>query len=77
MTVFVLCKKRGYFAGKAKVKTRNFEECLGARKTFTVVQEAAPNASLQACALRLPKIVADALPFRFPGPFCHTLRNHY
>jgi hypothetical protein len=77
MTVFVLCKKRGYFAVKAKVKTRNFEECLGARKTFTAVQEAGAECVPSGLCLKATKFVADALPFRFPGPFCHTLRNHY
>ena len=37
MTVFVLRKKGGYFAAKARVKTRNFE-VFGVRKTFTEVR---------------------------------------
>lgn len=60
MTVFVLRKKGGYFAAKARVKTRNFEECLGLGRHLLRCRKAA---SSQACALRLLKCGGRFTPF--------------
>jgi hypothetical protein len=77
MTVFVLRKKGGYFAAKARVKTRNFEECLGLGRHLLRCRKAAPNASSpRACALRLPKMLLRTLYlFRFPGPLPHLKKS--
>lgn len=68
MTVFVLRKKSGYFAAKARVKTRNFEECLGVRKTFTEVQE---SGVLPGLRLKATKIWRELYPFDPPRPLPH------
>jgi hypothetical protein len=72
MTVFVLRKKGGYFAAKARVKTRNFE-VFGVRKTFTEVQE---SGVLPGLRLKATKMWRALYPFRFRG-LCQTLKNHY
>jgi hypothetical protein len=76
MTVFVLRKKGGYFAAKARVKTRNFEECLGVRKTFTKVQESGAECVLPSLCLKATKnaTAADALPLSIPRAFATPLK---
>jgi hypothetical protein len=64
MTVFVLRKKGGYFAAKARVKAKNFE-VFGVRKTFTEVQE---SGVLPGLRLKATKMWAGALPLSIPGP---------